>query len=381
MKYIFSFIMGICCSMNLFAHTYPYVTLRDKIGQMLLIGFDGKKVDPQSAIVKTIQKNNIGGVILFDYDKRTQTKNKNIESPRQVKLLTHDLQYLASRGNLKHNRAQLPLLISIDYEGGKVERLKTEYGFPSTFSAAEVGKKSVDEAESIAAAMASTLHEAGFNLNFAPVLDVNVNPKNPIIGKKDRSFSSNATTVAEYAGIYTRHFLNQNIQCAYKHFPGHGSSTQDSHLGFVDVSKTWKSYELQPYKMRLNSDASCGMIMTAHIVNRQLDESGLPATLSHKILTKLLRQQLGFNGVIITDDMQMKAISENYDLEEALVLSINAGADMLIFGNNLPADPQDPEKLIDLIESKVISGEIPIERINDAYEHIVTLKKSIKTND
>ena len=220
-------------------------------------------------------------------------------------------------------------------------------------------------------------HEAGFNLNFAPVLDVNVNPNNPVIGKIERSFSSDATTVSSYASIYSRHFLNQKIQCVYKHFPGHGSSTEDSHLGFVDVSDTWQSYELNPYQQLLNSNQSCGVIMTAHIVNRQLDESGLPATLSRTILTHLLRKQLNFKGVIITDDMQMKAISDHYGLEQALVLAINAGADMLIFGNNLSVEPQDPEQLIDIIEAKVLSGDINPERINDAYQHIRALKQGL----
>lgn len=229
--------------------------------------------------------------------------------------------------------------------------------------------------------MTQTLKNTGFNLNFAPELDVNVNPDNPIIGKKDRSFSSDPKQIIRYASIYTQQFLNQRIQCAYKHFPGHGSSTKDSHQGFVDVTDTWQTYELEPFQQLLNSSASCGMVMTAHLVNRQLDSSGLPATLSHKILTDLLRKQLHFNGVIITDDMQMKAISDNYGLEQALVLAINAGADMLIFGNNLPAPPQDPKQVIDLIEAKVNSGEISQERINEAYQHIVTLKSLSKKSD
>ncbi|MBI2785326.1 MAG: glycoside hydrolase family 3 protein, partial [Legionella longbeachae] len=209
-------------------------------------------------------------------------------------------------------------------------------------------------------------------------LDVNVNPDNPVIGKKERSFSGDAATVSHYASIYSRHFLNQKIQCVYKHFPGHGSSTKDSHLGFVDVTDTWQAYELDPYQQLLKSNESCGVVMTAHIVNRQLDASGLPATLSHTILTNLLRNQLNFKGVIITDDMQMKAISDNYGLEQALVLTINAGADMLIFGNNLSVNPQDPKQLIDIIEDKVLSGDINPERINDAYQHIRALKQTIK---
>ena len=376
MKYFFSLLLSVCFFINSTASATPEVSLRDKIGQMLLIGFDGKKINAQSSIVKTIEKNNIGGVILFDYDYHTKAYDKNIESSAQVKKLNSDLQYFTTQGNLKHNRPKLPLLISIDYEGGKVSRLGEQYGFPQTLSAAEVGKRNFMAAESIAESMAQTLQDAGFNLNFAPVLDVNVNPDNPVIGKKERSFSSDPTTVSRYANIYSRHFLNQKIQCVYKHFPGHGSSTKDSHLGFVDVSDTWQTYELEPYQQLLNSNESCGVVMTAHIVNRQLDKSGLPATLSHTVLTNLLRNQLNFKGVIITDDMQMKAISDNYGLEHALVLAINAGTDMLIFGNNLSIEPQDPKQLIDIIEAKILSGDIRPERITESLNRIENSSKN-----
>jgi beta-N-acetylhexosaminidase len=376
-----SILLMLWLSMSAMAAVTPEVSLRDKIGQMLLIGFDGKKINAQSPVVKMIENNNIGGVILFDYDFRTAQFDKNIESPAQVKQLNHDLQHFTAESNLKHNRPQLPLLISVDYEGGKITRLSEQYGFPATLSAANIGKKRVEDAEAQAASMAQTLKEAGFNLDFAPVLDVNVNPDNPVIAKKERSFSSDASTVARYAGIYSRQFLNQNIQCVYKHFPGHGSSTKDSHLGFVDVTDTWQPYELEPYRQLFNSGESCGVVMTAHIVNRQLDASGAPATLSHTILTGLLRDQLHFKGVIITDDMQMKAISEHYGLDQALVLAINAGADMMIFGNNLSVSPQDPEQLIDLIEAKVKSGEISQNRINNAYQHIVALKQSLESKE
>lgn len=378
MNFIISLFLCLCFSASCIADITPEVSLRDKIGQMLLVGFEGKKVNEQSSIVKIIEEDNIGGVILFDYNYHTKTFDKNIESPEQVKQLNSSLQYFTHQANLKHHRPQLPLLISVDYEGGQVNRLGEQYGFPPVLSAAEIGQKPIEEARLTAESMAQTLKTTGFNLNFAPELDVNVNPDNPIIGKKERSFSSDPKQVTRYASIYTDRFLNQKIQCAYKHFPGHGSSTKDSHLGFVDVTDTWQAYELEPFQQLLSSSNSCGIVMTAHLVNRQLDSSGLPATLSHKVLTNLLRNQLHFKGIIITDDMQMKAISDNYGLEQALVLAINAGADMLIFGNNLPSAPQDPTQVIDLIEAKVNSGEISKERINEAYQHIVTLKKSLQ---
>ena len=227
----------------------------------------------------------------------------------------------------------------------------------------------------IAENMAKTLNESGFNLNFAPVLDVNLNVDNPIIGKKERSFSGNPERVYQYASVFAHQLLKQNVQCVYKHFPGHGSSTLDSHLDFVDVTETWQDSELIPYKQLLKTADSCNMIMTAHIVNRKLDDSGYPATLSHKMLTHLLRNQLSFSGVIVSDDMQMNAIYNHYGLEQALELAINAGVDMLTFGNNLSTCSQSPEKLIDIIESHVITGKIKRERINDAYSRIINFKQ------
>ncbi|TAL61418.1 MAG: glycoside hydrolase family 3 protein [Legionella sp.] len=376
MNFLYSFLVFLGLSTSYITYAASEISLRDKIGQMLIIGFDGKNVNAQSPIVKSIEKNNIGGVILFDYDSRTETYNKNIESPEQVKQLNSDLQSVNQQANAKYHRPPMPLLISVDYEGGQVNRLQEKYGFPKVDSAADIGKGSFADAKLTAELMAKTLVKSGFNLNFAPVLDVNVNPDNPVIGKIDRSFSSDSNLVSRYGAIYSHYFLKHKVQCAYKHFPGHGSSTNDSHLGFVDVTDTWKSYELDPFRQLLSAAHACGVVMTAHIVNRQLDKSGLPATLSHKILTELLRNQLNFKGVIITDDMQMKAISDNYGLEQALVLTINAGADMLIFGNNLSLEPQNTEEVINLIKANVLSGVISSERIDDAYAHIMALKKS-----
>lgn len=355
------------------------ISLREKIGQMLIMGFEGKEVNDHSAIVQSIQNENIGGVILFDYNYQTQQFDKNIESPAQVTQLNTRLQQYAQIGNQTHHRPLLPLLISVDYEGGRVDRLKAQYGFPETVSAATVGTMNESQANTVAQQMALTLKAAGFNLNFAPVVDVNVNPDNPIMGKLDRSFSNDPSIVSFYAQLYAENFLSHGVQCAYKHFPGHGSSTTDSHLGFVDVTDSWQSYELQPYSSLSSATSACGMIMTAHVVNRQLDETGLPATLSYEMLTKVLREQLQFDGVIITDDMQMKAITDHYGLERSVRLAINAGADMLIFGNQLSEQPQSATFLVDMIETGVQSGLIRQERIDEAYRRIVALKQSYET--
>ncbi len=355
-------------------------SLREKIGQMLIMGFPGKVLDESSLVARFIQEDNIGGVILFDFNTQTQTFDKNIESPAQVKKLNKQLQSLTTKANKQHHRPQLPLLISVDYEGGKVNRLHPRYGFPSIPSAKEVGKGSLDEANNQANIMADTLKISGFNLDFAPVLDVDVNPDNPIIGKLGRSFSPDPNSVTQYAQLYSNQFLNQQIECAYKHFQGHGSSLTDSHLGFVDITNTWTAKELTPFLQLISQPKHCGMVMVAHVVNRNLDVTGLPATLSYSMISGLLRHDLGFDGVVITDDMQMKAIADYYGLSTALTLAINAGADMFIFGNQLvekAQNPKDPKDLIDLIEEKVHSGEISETRINEAYHRILIMKKTL----
>lgn len=350
--------------------------LRYKIGQMLIIGFNGLEVDIDSPIVQQIMHSAIGGVILFDYDFTTETFVKNIASPEQVLCLNKTLQRFNSEANASFSRPDLPLLTSVDYEGGRVDRLKSSYGFPKTETAQTVGALSEDAAREVAMQMASTLKKSGFNLDFAPVVDVNTNPDNPVLGKLGRCFSADPERVARYANIFAEEFLNLGIIPAFKHFPGHGSSTKDSHLGFVDVTETWNDNEIEPYKHMQAFKNPKSMVMTAHIVNQNLDSSGLPATLSKPILTGLLREKLQFPGVIITDDMQMKAIADNYSLEKALVLAINAGVDMFIFGNQLSDIAQDPQEIIDIVMQKVQQGEIDISRIDSAFERICCLKSS-----
>jgi len=365
-----SFFIGIT------AHAAP-LKLRDKIGQMLIIGFKDNRITAQSLIVKIIREDNIGGVILFDTD-QTNGSDKNILNPTQVRQLNADLQYANKQAQQQRHQKILPLLITVDYEGGaRGTRLNPSKGFPETFSATTISQMNDDQIKKVATGMANTLKDLGFNLNFAPVVDVNVNPNCPIIGKLGRSFSNDPTIVVHDANLFSKAYLDKKIQCAYKHFPGHGSSTSDSHLEFVDVSDTWQPKELEPYKQFIGKKGSCGIIMSAHIVNRQLDKSALPATLSHKILTDLLRNKLHFNGVIVTDDLQMKAISTHYKLEKALTLAINAGADMVIFGNQLTNNPQDPKEIINLIEAKVHSGEISSQRIEEAYQHIKAMKETL----
>lgn len=376
-RYLLIFLIIILGIINMTFAESKHLSLRDKIGQMLILGFDGKTVDKDSPIVHAIIDDNLGGVILFDYNFKTKTFDKNIESPEQVKKLNRALQSMATLGNKNHHRSPLPLIISVDYEGGRVNRLGEKYGFPSTISAENFAKLDISSAEEVANTMSNTLKDNGFNLDFAPMLDLKVNPNNPVIGKLERSYSQDPSIASMYSDILSQALIKNKLACAYKHFPGHGSSSNDSHLGFVDVSDTWQDDELIPYKTAFQNMRHCPMVMSAHIVNRQLDPTGLPATLSKPILTDLLRRQLGFEGVVVSDDMQMKAISAHYGLEKAVVMAINAGADMLIFGNQLSDTPVSAKQLIDIIERNVNSGQIDPKRIEQAYTRIEALKQTL----
>ena len=340
-------------------------TLRKKIAQMLIIGFPEAEIHAKSPVVEWLQSDGLGGVLLFDYNMQARSFGKNLKTREQIQHLNAQLR--------QFNMQDLPLFIAIDYEGGAVDRLKHIEGCRATITPLEQAHLSSDALRVEINAMAKTLADLGFNLNFSPVVDLNLNDQLGIIGKLGRSFSSLPQRVIEVASASVRGFNEYGIVCCYKHFPGHGSAVGDTHEGFVDVTDTYHPTELEPYAT-LVQDPQQAMIMTAHVINRHLDPSGLPATLSYPILTGLLREELGYKGVIISDDLQMQAISHHYSLEESLRLTINAGADMVIFGNQL--GEHTATEVIDCIENLVDSGDIKRSRIEEAFQRIVTLKKA-----
>lgn len=330
-----------------------------------MVGFRGVSVCDTSPIVQDIRAGRVSGVILFDYDVLQKKSGRNIQSPSQVQSLCATLQ----------SYSPTPLLIGIDEEGGKVNRLKPKYGFPQTVSAAYLGRlRSLDSTRLYATRTATLLSELGINLNFAPVCDVSVNPKNPVIAKLERGFSSNPDSVAMHASAVVKAHRAKHVLTALKHFPGHGSSQSDSHLGFVDVSSTWSRAELTPFQT-LILQGNADIIMTAHIFNTAWDT--LPATLSKKVIQGMLREELNFDGVVCSDDMQMKAIAAHYGLEQALKLALNAGVDMLIFGNNLDYDEGIAEKACMLIKGLIGRREIKQERIEEAYRRVMRLKSRL----
>ena len=332
--------------------------IKKMIGRMLIVGFDGTKVNKKSQIVKDIQKYDLGGVILFDKDYKSK-KPKNITSPKQLAKLTKELKGFSKK----------PLLISVDQEGGKVARLKPEYGFAKIPSAAKVGTFDYKKTVATYKKQAKMLKKAGINTNFAPVVDLAINPKNKVIVGMGRSFGKDPRKVVEYAKVVINEQSKEHIISVLKHFPGHGSSLGDSHDGFVDVSETWSPEELKPYYGLLET-SRVDAIMTAHVFNKHIDKK-YPATLSYRFNTLLLRNNMKFTGVIISDDMQMGAIAKKYTLKERLTLAINAGVDMLLFGNQL--DNVSVSKLVDTVMSQLKAGAIPISRIVEANMRIDNL--------
>lgn len=347
--------------------------LERKIGQMILVGFRGFSVDDDAPIARDIRLGRVGGVILFDYDVTTKQFARNIQSPSQVKNLTSQLRKIARNAHVPR------LFIAVDQEGGRVARLKESYGFPATVSAQTLGEMdNIPETARRAEDMARVLETAGFNLNFAPVVDLNVNPKSPAIGALGRSFGNDPEKVAQQAQAFLSMMSRHGVTGVLKHFPGHGSAQGDSHAGFVDVTQTWSAREQMPYQY-LTKSGNVRMIMTAHIFNAQLDQD-FPATLSRRTINGLLREGIGFKGVVISDDMQMGAITQNYGQEIAVKNAVNAGVDILLFGNNLIYDPDIAAKTIGIIKRGVADGSIPRRRIEESWRRIQKLKALFKSN-
>jgi beta-N-acetylhexosaminidase len=330
-----------------------------KIGQMILIGFPQARVDEK--VLEEIRQGKVGSIIIFE--KNIPAKNSYAE----LKKITWTYQQAAS----------IPLFIAIDQEGGRVNRLKEKYGFPRSVSAAKLGKFTLDSARFYAETTAATLAGLGINVNFAPVVDLSSNPTNPIIAKPERAFSAQADSVTLFAREVIRQHRKLGVVSVLKHFPGHGSSKDDTHLGIADVTTTWNENELGPYRVLIDS-GEVDAVMTAHIVNKKLDKAGNPGTLSKKVIDSLLRKQFHFNGVVFSDDMQMHAITKHYGLEEAIKLAINAGVDILTFSNNISGSQERTvDKVHQIIKKFVTEGTISQERIDQSFARIMNLKQQL----
>jgi len=330
-----------------------------------MIGFPGPEIADNHPIRRDILAHGLGGVILFNRCLHTPKEPANIVSVDQVRTLCSTLQELS----------ETELLIGIDQEGGTVRRLRPEAGFAAVQSAREMGAAGTEATAEAARITAAMLAKAGINCNFAPVVDVDRNPGNPVIGAVNRSFSADPDTVADHAATWIQEHRRQGIVSCVKHFPGHGSSTSDSHAGFVDISEVWDESELLPYH-RLHRQQLLDAVMTGHLVNQRIDPD-FPATLSEKTVTGILRRDVGFDGIVFSDDLQMRAITDRYGFDEAVCRALAGGVDILVFGNNLDYDPDICPKAIAAVIAGIEKSIVSEERLQGALRRVRHLKQTL----
>ena len=325
--------------------------LRREIGQLLIAGFDGHQI---SAELRSLAKEfSLGGVILFA---------RNVDAPEQVAEVAFDASRLLP---------DLPPWVSVDQEGGRVARLKKPFTeWPPMATLGRSGD--VRLAERFARALAAELKSVGITLDYAPVLDIHTNPKNPVIG--DRALAEKAEEVARLGAAIVRTLQAEGIAACGKHFPGHGDTSTDSHLELPLVEHPpdrIRRVELVPFRAAI--EAGVATIMTAHVLVPSLDEKR-PATLSRRIVHDVLREELGYEGVILSDDLEMKAVAAEYEVPSAAVLAIQAGCDgMLICSGDHHAQAAALEALIHAVEEQ----RVPAARIDDALRRQRRAKERI----
>ncbi len=338
------------------AHSEP--TVAEKAAKLLIVGVQGQWLDEDNPIITDIAERGVSGIILFGHNVATFDTH---DEPRELLA-----QFIS---DLKSLRPE-PLLVSIDQEGGLVNRLKEKSGFLPMPSHKSVGQTTdLDAVRAQAANIASEVASIGVNFNFAPCVDVDVNPICPVIGHFGRSFSADENRVAQCAAIYVEEHHKRGVLTSLKHFPGHGSSLADSHFGLTDITQTWSERELFPYTSLMHSGL-CDAVMVSHLFNENFD-ADYPATLSRKTLQGVLREQLGWQGVVVSDDMQMKAITDHYGFDEAVVLGLNAGVDLFIIGGNIKREDYNVvDKFISIIEAAVESGAVSMATLDQAVERV-----------
>lgn len=352
---------ALCISASAFA-----MDLEQKIGQMIMVAFYADSPDDAQVteLTQDLQSGKLGGVII---------SGSNVKSPTQLKSLMKPLLKAAEKS------AQItgePVLFSVDQEGGAVARLNGKKGFgeyPRPFDIMQADDTKA--AYQIWKNMACELKDYGINFNLAPVVDLNIVPDSPAIGKWGRSFSQHPNKVVKWSEIFIDAHKPCKVITSIKHFPGHGSAMGDTHEGFVDVTNTWQAKELEPYKS-LIAKGKAEVVMTAHVVNREW--SDMPATLSPEVITGVLRNQIGYNGVVITDDLMMGAIDKYYNFDERVVQAIKAGADITLIAAAKDPDADNARAARKAVLDAIKRGDLTEERINQSYLRISQLKQEIK---
>lgn len=335
-------------------------TLQQMAGQMIVTGFegDGPGDSGVQAVVDDLSAGRLGGVMYL---------KKNVASLATVRAMNEQFRAAAS--------AIVPF-ITLDQEGGAVERLTKDVGFAEIANAATIAARNTPEAaEVIYARMAQGVAAEGFSVNFGPVADLNTNPDNQIIARFGRAFSADPDLVTVYDAAFIRAHRAAGLLTALKHFPGHGSSTADSHEGFVDITRTWALDELEPYRA-LIAENLVDMVMVGHLYHADYaDGDGeTPSSLSPRWIDGVLREELGFDGVVISDDLEMGAIREHFSLQETVTKAVRAGMDILLFSNTADYRPGLSGEVLAILLAEAARDPAFAARIEQSYERIVALK-------
>jgi len=337
--------------------------LNPRLGELLLVGFHGTTLQDNAALEGLLCETRVAGVILFA---------RIIVDAAQTARLTRDL---TARARACTGR---PLLVAVDAEGGQVMRLGPAAGWTATLSHQDLGQAGdLAQTELEARRIGGMLRDAGINWNLAPVIDVGYNPANPVIVGVGRSFGANPKLVAAQARAYIAGMHAAGILTAVKHFPGHGSSVDDSHAGFVDVTDTARpEVELVPYRLLL-AEGVMDAVMTAHVFNRHLD-AWVPATLSRPTIDGVLRSELGWRGVVVSDDMRMGAIEQHYGAGDAAVRALRAGVDLILIADDrLPGDRSASAETLEAIRRALRRGRLPAGQVDEALARIAALRSRL----
>jgi beta-N-acetylhexosaminidase len=329
------------------------------IGQMILIGFPGSERDEawQGRIRRLVQDGKIGGVILFA---------ENVVDPRQVKQLTHSL-----AANATHQP-----FVCVDQEGGAIQRLTVGKGFVGLPGAQQIAAMSPPRAFQHYRKSAQEMVRLGINCNFGPVVDLNVNTANPAIGGLGRSYDRDPQKVVAYAKLFIDAHRQAGVLTAGKHFPGHGSARLDPHEQVVNISPTWKEIELEPFRTIIKDDPT-DMIMVGHLIHPRFSDQDRPASLSQTAIKDVLRDQLDYHGLVVSDDLDMGAIRKRYGVEESAVMAIEAGNDMIIVANTKVPDPFVADRIILAVSRAVAEGRISREAIEQSYNRVLAAKNKL----
>jgi beta-N-acetylhexosaminidase len=332
-------------------------------GQMIVIGFDGKSAEDPGvkAMAGELAAGRLGGVMYL---------KKNVASLAAVAKMNAEFRAASP---------DLPPFITLDQEGGAVERLTKDVGFTEIPNAATIAAdNSPEAAEAIYAEMAKGIAAQGFTVNFGPVADLNINPNNQVIAKFGRAYSADPETVTAYDRAFIEGHHKAGLATALKHFPGHGSSTADSHEGFVDITKTWSEDELEPYR-ELIGEGVVDMVMVGHLYHADYadDDGQTPSSLSARWIDGVLRTDLGFDGVVISDDLEMGAIRDHFTLEQTVVEGVKAGMDILLFSNTGYQRPGLSKEVLAILMEQAEKDPAFAKRIEQSYERIVALKRRL----